>query len=150
MVIGIGIDIVTIKRFHSWVDYGPQRLSKIFTHDEMVAYLREMSDLSDSLSKEEVDAHKASYLGARFAAKEAFYKALSNACIQLKMTKTPFSFLFTCQHAEVYKHAWGVPQMKVDLREFEKKIGDKFPKLKTHLSISHEREFAVAEVIISL
>ena len=65
MVVGIGIDIIEIDRIKESVDkFGDHFLNKIFTPTE----------LEYSLSK----ANKYQHLAARFAAKEAIYKAISS------------------------------------------------------------------------
>ena len=88
-------------------------------------------------------------LASRFAAKEAFYKALSASLIKLNLNKKEFLFLFSCKNVEVLKLEWGVPVFNINWPAFEKKIGLKIPKLTVDLSISHEKDFALAFVIIS-
>jgi holo-[acyl-carrier protein] synthase len=64
MVIGIGIDIIEIDRIRNSAEkYGDHFLNKIYTKKE----------LDYCLSKK----YKYQHLAARFAAKEAVYKALS-------------------------------------------------------------------------
>jgi phosphopantetheine--protein transferase-like protein len=63
MVIGIGIDIIEIERIKKSIDtYGDSFLNKIYTKNE----------LDYCLAKH----NKYQHLAARFAAKEAIYKAL--------------------------------------------------------------------------
>lgn len=65
MVIGIGIDIIEIERIKESVDdYGEQFLKKVYTPGE----------IKYCLSKK----NKYQHLAARFAAKEAIYKAISS------------------------------------------------------------------------
>jgi len=65
MVIGIGIDIIEIERIKKSIDtYGDSFLNKIFTQNE----------LDYCLAKH----NKYQHLAARFAAKEAIYKALTS------------------------------------------------------------------------
>ena len=65
MVIGIGIDIIEIERIKKSIDtYGNSFLNKIYTQNE----------LDYCLSKH----NKYQHLAARFAAKEAIYKALAS------------------------------------------------------------------------
>lgn len=65
MVLGIGIDIIEIERIQKSVDdFGDRFLNKIFTQTE----------LQYSMSKK----NKYQHLAARFAAKEAIFKALSS------------------------------------------------------------------------
>ncbi|MHB8929667.1 MAG: holo-ACP synthase [Melioribacteraceae bacterium] len=89
MVLGIGIDIIEIERIQKSVDeYGDAFLKKIYTKTE-VDY---------SLSR----ANKYQHLAARFAAKEAIYKALSND------TNTVYSW----QDVEIYNELNGLPKVK--------------------------------------
>jgi holo-[acyl-carrier protein] synthase len=64
MVIGIGIDIIEIERIKSSIDrFGDSFLNKIYTKNE----------LDYCLAKH----NKYQHLAARFAAKEAIYKAIA-------------------------------------------------------------------------
>lgn len=65
MVLGIGIDIIEIERIKKSIDqYGERFLNKIYTENE----------ISYCLSKN----NKYQHLAARFAAKEAVYKAFAS------------------------------------------------------------------------
>ena len=66
MILGIGIDSVEIKRFEPWTSYSKNRLARIFSEHE----------ITYSLSNPKKAAER---LAARFAAKEAFFKALSQS-----------------------------------------------------------------------
>ena len=147
-IVGIGVDIVAVNRFSDWIG-SAQRLSKVFTQEEMVNYLHELGPLKDNLNTQQVRELRCAYWAARFAAKEAFFKALSNTLIHFDMTKKPFSLMFACQNVEVIKGTWDVPFLRVHWYAFEQKIGKKLPGLKAHLSLAHEREHAVANVIIT-
>ena len=89
MVLGIGIDIIEIERIKESVDkFGKAFLKKIYTKTE----------LDYSLSRK----NKYQHLAARFAAKEAIYKALSND------TDTVYSW----QDVEIYNEVNGLPKVK--------------------------------------
>ena len=65
MVIGIGIDIIEIDRIKSSVEnYGDEFLSRVFTSNEIKYCLPK--------------ANKYQHFAARYAAKEAIYKALAS------------------------------------------------------------------------
>jgi phosphopantetheine--protein transferase-like protein len=149
MVVGVGVDICSIKRFEPWVMYSASRLSKVFTHYELVAYLQEVGKYYD-LREPEVKRRLAGYIAVRYAAKEAFYKALSSTLISLNATNQPFTFLFACSYVEIVKGIWDVPFLRVEWESFKKKIKCRLPHLETHLSLSHEHDYALAHVIISL
>ena len=63
MIVGLGIDSVSISRIAGLIDrYGHRFLEKIFTEDE----------IAEGLGRRD----SAQYFAARFAAREAFFKAL--------------------------------------------------------------------------
>ena len=64
MIQAIGVDLVEIKRFERWHSYSDTTLKRIFSQQE-IEYARAEPRLS------------AQRLAARFAVKEAAYKALS-------------------------------------------------------------------------
>ena len=119
MPITTGIDIVNVERIKKIVEEkGTVFLKRIFS-DEEVAYC-----------EEKVSRHQ--HYAARFAAKEAFIKALHDS--------TP---LLTYKDIEVRKNGQ-VPFIYIN-DENKKKCA----KIKSmSLSIAHEREFAVASVVI--
>jgi holo-[acyl-carrier protein] synthase len=66
MVLGIGIDIIEIARIKESIDkYGDSFLNKIYTQNELDYCLAKFN--------------KYQHLAARFAAKEAIYKALATS-----------------------------------------------------------------------
>ncbi len=138
MIYGIGIDIAKLDRFTKFSDRSHEQLLDIYSHAE----LEDLKNYSESSINE--------FLASRFAAKEAFYKAISNTLISLGFTDVSFSFRFARKHVEVLKGEWDIPYLNVAWDEFEKKIGKKLPKIKAHLSFSHEKDHAVAIVINSL
>jgi holo-[acyl-carrier protein] synthase len=89
MVLGIGIDIIEIKRIKKSVDrFGDRFLKKIYTAIELEYCLKKKN--------------KYQHFAARFAAKEAIYKALSND------TKEVYSW----QDVEIYNEVNGLPKVK--------------------------------------
>jgi phosphopantethiene--protein transferase domain len=129
MILGIGTDIVRIDRFKAWESYSYDQLRRVFTPHELLQ-------------------RDAARLASRFAAKEAFYKALSASLVQLGYTEQEFSLLFICQHVEVRKGVWDVPALQVAWKEVSRKIQKELPNIQAELSLSHEREFALAYVIL--
>lgn len=130
-MITIGTDIVCVDRFKKWKSYSYDQLRRVFAKQE-IDYCRD--DMS--------------CLAVRFAAKEAFFKALSAMLVKLGLTKHEFTFLFLCQHIYVDKTTWDVPVFVVDWQKIGKKIQAELPELQVELSISHERKYAIACVII--
>ena len=136
MILGIGTDIVKVDRFKSWLNLDRDKFLHVFSEQELnLCYKNERLDLQS--------------LASRFAAKEAFYKALSSALVKFKLNKKKFSFLFCAKNIEVLKGEWGVPAFKINWSAFEEKLGVKLPNLNVDLSLSHEKDYTLTFVIIS-
>jgi len=89
MVLGLGIDIIEIDRIKQSIEtYGEKFLNKIFTKNE----------IEYSITKPNQYQHFA----ARFAAKEAIYKALSSDTSQV----------YSWQDVEIYNEKNGLPKVK--------------------------------------
>ena len=136
MILGVGTDIVQVDRFKSWQNYSKKQFLQIFSENE----------LNDCAGGKELNLE---CLASRFAAKESFFKALSASLVKLNLTENEFSFMFACQNVEMIKPVWGVPQLKIDWKVFEQKVGNQLPNLQVDLSISHEKSFAISFVVIS-
>ncbi len=122
MVIGIGIDIIEIERIKKSIDeFGDAFLKKIYTQTE-ICY---------SLTR----PNKFQHLAARFAAKEAIYKALSND------TDTVYSW----QDVEIYNEVNGLPKVKFygQLKDY---LNDG-KQLK--ISMSHSENYVTCVAILS-
>jgi holo-[acyl-carrier protein] synthase len=121
MIYGIGIDIVKIQRMKSaYEKWGKKFFEKIFTEDEIAYCFRKKIPYPS--------------IAVRFAAKEALIKAIgSEIAVNMK-------------DIEIVNDKNGKPLLKVSgrLKEFfgEKKIKQ------CHLSLSHEKEFGVACVVL--
>lgn len=148
MLQSIGIDLVEINRFRPWISSSPSRLEKIFTEREIEIFFSETGQHYDHNHDQRV-TRKASYLASRFAAKEAFFKALSSLLVSKKMTDVTFGLIFACKHVEVVKKTWGIPELHVSWKAFEDKIGTELGPIDAHLSLAHEGAYAVATVMLS-
>ena len=80
---------------------------------------------------------------------EAFYKALSASLVKLKKTEKTVTFLSTCKAVSIVSGEWEVPEVVVDWNFFKEILGFVLPEFDINLSISHEKEYAVAYVIIA-
>ena len=121
MVIGIGIDIIEIERVQKSVEkYGEQFLNKIYTQTE----------LDYSLNK----PNKYQHLAARFAAKEAVFKALT----------TGWNKDVGWQDIEIYNESNGMPLVK--LRGELESFLTNGKSLK--ISMSHSRDYVACVAII--
>lgn len=133
MIYGIGTDIIKNSRIKNLLKYPEDKLLKIFSKQEL-------EYCNNNLEK----------LAARFAAKESFYKALSATLIKLNLTQNSFSLIFTCQNIEIINNFWGLPEFKINWKNINNKIGQNLPEFTVNLSISHEKEFSIAFVTISI
>lgn len=137
MIMGIGTDIVRVDRFSAWETWSSEKLAKVFGKQELQLCA--------------VDGFYRRYLqqklASRFAAKEAFFKAFSSLLVQLNATEQQFSLLFAARHVQVLKSSWGVPVLHVKWAVFEKKLKRTLPFIDVQLSLSHEKEYAVAFVV---
>lgn len=96
MTLGIGIDTVDIARFTTWHTKSPEALARIFCPTE-IEYCLNCSTKS------------AERFAVRYAAKEAFYKAL---CSWQPELQKPFSAI--CKNVQVAKASNGAPLLVVD------------------------------------
>lgn len=121
MVIGIGIDIIEIDRIKESVEkYGDHFLNKIYTQKELAYCLKKK--------------YKYQHLAARFAAKEAVYKALA----------TGWNADVSWQNIEISNEQNGMPI--VTLQGKLKKFLHKGKDLK--ISMSHSRDYVACMAIV--
>jgi holo-[acyl-carrier protein] synthase len=122
MILSTGIDIVEVYRIAETIERTPRFAERVFTPAER--------DYCDSKGA----AAAQSYAG-RFAAKEAFLKAL----------KTGWRGKITWHDIEILNDDQGVPLLNIsgEASTLFKATGAN----RTHLSISHTAEHAVAQII---
>lgn len=145
MILGIGADIVEVARFQMWANFPQSRLCKIFSVQE----IESCKNLGEPQQEQPYFAYCPEKLASRFAAKEAFYKALSASLVKLNLTQNQFSLMFSCNYVQVIPTTWGIPKLEVNWSCFEEKIGAKLPEVQVDLSLAHERLHAIAFVLIS-
>ena len=126
-VLGTGIDIVENYRLKKLLLKKKSNFkNKIFTNNE-IAYCEKKSNITNCYSK-------------RFAAKEAFVKALG----------TGFRKNINFKDIEVLKNHYGKPYLLINKKVINKiKTLFKVKKFNILLSISDETKYAIASVIIS-
>lgn len=121
MIVGIGIDAVTIARFAHWHAKSDKQLKKIFS-DEEITYCRS------------VPAKSAERFAVRFAAREALLKALSSIIQNLLFLQVSKACTVT-----------GIPpRIYVDLSM----LNIHKDRLTVHLSLSHTQTDAYAVVVV--
>ena len=121
MIIGCGVDIIHIERFEKHVHN--EKFMQRFFHPEEI----------NSITKNNVIRKES--LAARFAAKEALGKALGTGI-----------GLLTLKDICVSKNCMGSPQLRVynDVKDRIAKSGANT----IHLSLSHDKDYAIAYVIL--
>jgi len=122
MIRGTGVDIIEISRIKSAIERDDKFINKIFTVNE-IKYC-------------ESKAKKAQHYAARFASKEAFFKAIG----------TGWRNGMSWTDIDINNDSLGKPEIKLsgETLLFFNKL-----KLKSiSLSISHSKEYAVGFVII--
>jgi len=126
-ILGTGIDIVDNYRLKKLLFKKKSNFkNKIFTNNE-IAYCEKRSNITNCYSK-------------RFAAKEAFVKALGTGI------RKNINF----KDIEVVNNHYGKPDLLINKRVINKiKTSFKVKKFNILLSISDEKKYAIASVIIS-
>ncbi len=123
MIVGVGIDSVSISRIAGLLDrYGRRFLEKIFTEDE----------IAEGLGRRD----SAQYFAARFAAREAFFKALG----------TGWGRGIPLKEVGVTREESGKPLLSLSRRA--KEAAESLGASISHLSLSHEADIAQAIVIL--
>jgi holo-[acyl-carrier protein] synthase len=123
MIVSIGIDIVEVYRIRRTLERTPRFGQRVFTQIER--------DYCDSKGVAAAQSY-----AARFAAKEAFLKALG----------TGWRGKITWHDIEIINNELGVPRFNLSGEAL--KIMQNLGAEKVHLSISHTSEHAVAQVIL--
>lgn len=121
-IVGIGTDLARIERFRKFLVPGNKVLERIFSIEER-QYALQMKN-------------PASHFAARFAAKEAFLKALG----------TGLRDGLSWQQVVVVRDQLGCPTLQLSGRAAEM-LAERGVSA-THLSYSHDGDYAVATVIL--
>ncbi|MEW6409961.1 MAG: holo-ACP synthase [Nitrospirota bacterium] len=120
MIAGIGVDIVNISRIKDAIErWGKGFLDRVFTQEEQ------------HYSEQFTNPYK--HYAARFAAKEAFIKAFSNNGIWFN-------------EITVSNNRTGKPELYVSERIKQMLKEEEITEIL--VSMSHEKEYAVAQVIL--
>ncbi len=118
MIVGLGIDIVDVERFKEAVSRWGNRFVRKLFSD------REIGDVKGDVGR----------LAGKFAVKESVYKATGGVVVRFK-------------DVEVLHGRGGEPVLVLSERA-KKNISEKFGDAVFHISISHEKRFAVGIVIL--
>ncbi len=127
MILGVGIDLVDVPRFQQTLDRQGQAFLKKIAHSE---------ELDHAPSPSSIESAKVEYWAGRFAAKEAFSKALG----------TGIGKNFSLNEMGVIKAQSGAPVAVVSQR-LQTMLNERSVS-KIHVSISHTGQNAIAMVIL--
>jgi holo-[acyl-carrier protein] synthase len=123
MILGIGTDIVQVSRMQKWVS-DSQMIQRFFNPAEWM--------------EKGTDSAKCQHYAARFAAKEAFSKALGTGITG-----------FSLQDVYITNDESGKPFLNVKDSAADV-LKERCGECKLHVSLSHEKEYATAFVIIEV
>jgi len=126
MIFGIGIDLADVKRFRKWV-LNPEMIERYFNHSEV-------SQKRNDYTERQLSSLCQHY-AVRFAAKEAFSKALGTG------------ITFDLKDVYIIKNQEGKPTLVIE-NSAKKLLDEKCPNAIVHVSLTHEKEYACAYVII--
>jgi holo-[acyl-carrier protein] synthase len=121
MITGIGVDLVRVKRMERWLN-NQKLLERYFHSDELAAVLSRGNNANQSLA-------------ARFAAKEAFGKALGTGLANIVL-----------KDIMVYNNHNGKPQLS--LFGTAKEALNRSGANRVHISLTHESEYTIAMVVL--
>ena len=113
MIVGIGVDIIEVERIQKIAEKSPRFLTRVFTTEE-IQYCSGKKN-------------KYQHLAARFAAKEAFFKALGK---KIKW-----------KDIGIVNLPSGKPELNLNAQEI-------FPFDRIHVSLSHIQDYAIATVVL--
>lgn len=131
MIFGLGVDIAKCGRFEKWLQ-DPKMLARFFNQAELSPSPSQMTVAQKSAALQ--------HYAARFAAKEAFSKALGTG------------LTFDLRDAFIQNQAGGRPILVLQNSALEilKKNCPQWQDAKIFVSLSHEKEYAVAQVLIEI
>lgn len=125
MIVGIGIDMIEIKRMDTLVNRQPKAVGRFLTEREQ------------ELLRGKSEARRAEFIAGRYAAKEAGAKALGTGIGE------KLSFL----DMEILPSNSGKPELTFASSVFDR-LGLDHQRIKIHLSISHSQSHAIAQVVV--
>ncbi|HXF43783.1 MAG TPA: holo-ACP synthase [Pyrinomonadaceae bacterium] len=123
MIVSTGIDLIEVSRIEKIIVRYPKFINRIYTKTE--------SDYCRSRGRQAAQS-----FAARFAAKEAFLKALG----------TGLRGNIAWQQIEIVADRLGAP--KIRLYDYAAEAVAKLGVSAIHLTLSHTKDFAIAQVIL--
>jgi len=129
MIQAVGIDSVDITRFEGWTSRPDHELKKIFSRQEIAYCLQNQQKAPERFA-------------ARFAVKEALFKALSDV-----LPNNELPFLTVCKNVSIEQEENGNPQISINWQNITPNKPSKTT-YKSIVSITHTKSIATAIVII--
>lgn len=126
MIAGTGVDIIEIVRFAHWHNYPRAQLRKIYSESE-IAYC--LTDTQKSAQR----------FAVRFALREALFKA-----VRVAMPENSVPFLTLCKAITLQQTPQTPPKILVHWQALH--IAE--PAYTVHISLSHSKTMAIAQVIL--
>ena len=136
---GVGVDVVDLGAFAASMGEPGTRFANVFTATER-------RQARDAASRRGAPGDEDRHLGARWAAKEAFIKAWSEALYGQPPPIAPEDVRWT--EISVVSDAWGRPAIRLGGQVAEAvraSVGD----IRINISLSHEGEIATAFCVVS-
>ncbi len=131
MILGLGIDSVEIARFAHWHTFSKQQLLRIFSEKEIEYCLKNGTS-------------RAERFAARFATREAFFKA-----IQTAYPDTHIPFLSVCRVISLAPANNNSPTLLIDWQKLITITGNSIThQLNTLVSVTHTKTTATVCVLI--
>ncbi|MGB0648458.1 MAG: holo-ACP synthase [Bradymonadia bacterium] len=130
MILGIGVDIAEVN---FWRQAARDPTTSVI---EGTFTINEQTEARDGVTE------SAQRFATRFAAKEAFLKALSSG----RFGSSPMRSSIALTEIEVVSDTWGRP--KLTLHGEAQKVAKERGVHTQHLSLSHEQQFVVAMVVL--
>ena len=121
MIAGIGTDIAEVKRFERWIK-NPEMLERFFNEKEQ--------------STATSEAARCQHYAVRFAAKEAFSKALGTGISG-----------FNLKEVYITNNSEGKPLLNIEGKALAL-MNERLGECKALVSLSHEKEYAIAFVVL--
>ena len=131
MIVGLGIDAVEIERFSHWHDFSKESLLRIFSEQEIAHCLQNETNAAERFA-------------ARFATREAFFKA-----IQAAYPTTYIPFLSICRIISLSNASNNSPTLVIEWDKLAQLTNNEISSpLSALASITHTRTTASACVLL--
>ena len=139
MILGVGVDVVSVPEFAEQLAQPGSRFSHVFTARERRAAAARAAQHSGGTGPSEAPEH----LAARWAAKESFIKAWSASMFG----KAPVLPEAVWDRIEVVHDPYGRPSMEIH-GDVAKAVEETCGAVRMHLSLSHDGDIATAFVVL--